>query len=206
MASNRSDHDAASADADRHARSETEEPDSGPFEGDLVEVQGESERFDEDAVLEEILDVVEDDPPVEGSDLATAISQRDEYLEALQRVKAEFDNFRKRTEKERRQTVERAAESLVFKLLPVLDACQAALAQGASDVEPIAKVLAEILQKEGLEPTGAAGEEFDPSVHEAVMQEPAEDDAERDHVAEVLRTGYKWKGSVLRTAMVKVWG
>ncbi len=159
---------------------------------------------DEDELVAELVADAEGDPPVADADLATAVAQRDEYLEALQRVKAEFDNFRKRTERQRAETVARAAEDLAFRLLPVLDACDAAIAQGASDVEPIAKVLFETLEKGGLERIGAVGDPFDPTVHEAVLQEPGDDDEQT--VAEVLRGGFTWKGAVLRTAMVKVRG
>ncbi len=160
---------------------------------------------DEDELVAELVEEAEGDPPVDDADLATAVAQRDEYLEALQRVKAEFDNFRKRTDKQRAEFVARAAEDVVFRLLPVLDACDAAIAHGAADVEPIAKVLFETLGKEGLERLGAAGDPFDPMVHEAVLQEPGDGDEEQT-IAEVLRGGYLWKGAVLRTAMVKVRG
>lgn len=159
---------------------------------------------DEDELVAELVEVVEDDPPAADADLATALAQRDEYLEALQRVKAEFDNFRKRTEKQRAEFVARAAEDVVFRMLPVLDACDAAIAQGAADVEPIAKVLFETLGKEGLERLGAAGDPFDPMLHEAVLQEDG--DGDEQTIAEVLRGGFRWKGAVLRTAMVKVRG
>jgi hypothetical protein len=87
---------------------------------------------DEDAVVDELTHVVDDDPPVRAdeADLATALAQRDEYLDALQRVKAEFDNFRKRTERQRADLVARAAEDLARSLLPVLDACEAARRRG----------------------------------------------------------------------------
>ena len=130
--------------------------------------------------------------------------ERDEYRDALQRVKAEFDNYRKRTAKEAGETRERAAESLVRQLLPVLDACDAALLHDATDVGPISKMLLENLAKEGLEPMVAEGQVFDPEFHEAVMHEPG--DGGDAIVSESLRTGYLWKGRVLRPAMVKVRG
>jgi len=130
--------------------------------------------------------------------------ERDEYRDALQRVKAEFDNYRKRTAKEAGETRDRAAESLVRQLLPVLDACDAALLHDATDVGPISKMLLENLAKEGLEPMVADGQVFDPEFHEAVMHEPG--DGGDAVVSESLRTGYLWKGRVLRPAMVKVRG
>ena len=75
---------------------------------------------------------------------------------------------------------------------------------GAADVEPIAKMLAELLEREGLNRLAPAGDPFDPNLHDAVMHEPGE--GGEAVVVETLRTGYEWKGRVLRPAMVKVRG
>ena len=112
------------------------------------------------------------DGTVGRSDLA---AERDEYLEALQRVQAEFDNFKKRTARERSELTERAHAQLADRLLPVVDACEAAISHGASDVEPIYKTLLDVLEKEGLERMNAEGEPFDPTLHEAVMHEPGDE-------------------------------
>ncbi len=133
-----------------------------------------------------------------------AAAERDEYREALQRLKAEFDNFRKRTAKETVETRQRASEALVIELLPVLDACDAAVVHDATDVGPISKMLLETLEKQGLEPMVVEGQTFDPLLHEAVLHEPG--DGGEAVVIESLRTGYLWKGRVLRPAMVKVKG
>jgi len=138
------------------------------------------------------------------ADLTSVVAERDEYLEALLRVKAEFDNSRKRWTRERDELVGKASANLANHLLPVLDACEAALGQGSTEVEPIARTLLEILEKEGLERMAAEGEPFDPHLHEAVMHEPGDDG--EPVVAEILRTGYAWKGVVLRPAMVRVRG
>jgi molecular chaperone GrpE len=169
------------------------------------------DRLDEDAILEAEA-VAEGDPSdpemqafVDGtvgrSDLA---AERDEYLDALQRVQAEFDNFKKRTARERTELTQRAHAQLADRLLPVLDACDAAISHGASDVEPIYKSLLDVLEKEGLERMTPEGEPFDPTRHEAVMHEPG--DGNDPVVIEAMRTGYSWKGQVLRPAMVKVRG
>ena len=145
------------------------------------------------------------DDVVAGIDSATAVeAERDEYRDALQRVKAEFDNYRKRTAKEAGETRDRAAEALVRQLLPVLDACDAALLHDATDVGPISKMLLENLAKEGLAPMIPEGQPFDPELHEAVLHEAG--DGGEAVVTESLRTGYLWKGRVLRPAMVKVRG
>ena len=160
------------------------------------------------ATIEEAFLVDGPDGPedvVAGIDSATAVeAERDEYRDALQRVKAEFDNYRKRTAKEAGETRDRAAEALVRQLLPVLDACDAALLHDATDVGPISKMLLENLAKEGLEPMIPEGEPFDPELHEAVLHEAG--DGGEAVVTESLRTGYLWKGRVLRPAMVKVRG
>jgi molecular chaperone GrpE len=155
------------------------------------------------ATIEEAFLVDGDDDLVTGADDSIE-AERDEYRDALQRVKAEFDNFRKRTAKEAVETRERAAESLVRQLLPVLDACDAALLHESVDVGPISKMLLESLQREGLEPMIPEGQLFDPERHEAVLHEPG--DEGESIVVESLRTGYLWKGRVLRPAMVKVKG
>ena len=143
-----------------------------------------------------------EEPFVDGtvgrSDLA---AERDEYLEALQRVKAEFDNYRKRVERERTSIGDRAEERLVGELLPVLDACDAAVAHDLEGVEAIRSALVDALAKQGLEVMECEGKPFDPTLHDAVMSE--EGDGEQV-VLEVLRKGYTWRGRVVRPAMVKV--
>ena len=157
------------------------------------------------ATIEEAFLVEGDDVEVvEDVAVTSAERERDEYRDTLQRMKAEFDNYRKRTAKEAGETRERAAAALVTQLLPVLDACDAAVLHDATDVGPISKMLLETLAKEGLEPMIPEGEPFDPELHEAVMHEPG--DGGESVVTESLRTGYLWKGRVLRPAMVKVRG
>lgn len=137
-------------------------------------------------------------------DVAALIAERDEFRDTLLRVKAEFDNHRKRVARDDIEKREQAGAVLAEKLLVVLDACDAAIAHGAADVEPIAKMLGELLEREGLEWVMPAGEPFDPNQHEAVMHEPG--DGGEPVVLETLRIGYRWKGRVLRPAMVKVQG
>lgn len=136
--------------------------------------------------------------------LESVTAERDSHLTDLQRITAEFSNFRRQASKRQSDTIEHAASGLVAKLLPVLDACDAALLQGAVDVEPIQMALLDTLRKEGLEVLNEAGEVFDPERHEAVMHEDGDND--EPAVAEVMRTGYVWNGRVLRPAMVRVMG
>ena len=146
-----------------------------------------------------------DDQPV---DLAEVVAERDAYLGDLQRVTAEFANFRRQTERRNAETVARAASRLAGALLPVLDACAAAASQGVEGIDAVHAQLLGVLSGEGLTVLGAVDEPFDPGRHEAVMAEESNDDdgAAAPVVAEVLRTGYAWKGRVLRAAMVKVRG
>lgn len=132
-------------------------------------------------------------------------SERDSYLSDLQRVQAEFDNFRRQVQKRQSDLTELAAVGIVEKLLPVLDACEAAIQQGAVDVQPIQSSLLETLQASGLEIVGAEGEDFNPDHHEAVSHEPSED-TETSIVHEVMRSGYTWNGRTIRPAMVRVKG
>jgi molecular chaperone GrpE len=155
-------------------------------------------QADESASPADEVIVVDDDP------VRAAQGERDEYRDALQRLKAEFDNYRKRTAKAEAETRERASEALVVSLLPVLDACDAAIVHDAADVGPISKMLLETLEKQGLEAMVVEGQPFDPVMHEAVLHEPG--DGGESVVTESMRTGYVWKGRVLRPAMVKVKG
>ena len=137
-------------------------------------------------------------------DVAELVAERDEFRDTMLRVKAEFDNHRKRVAREQEELRERANENLAEKLLVVLDACEAAIGHGSTDVEPIAKMLSDLLGNEGLVRLTPADEPFDPNQHDAVMHE--EGDGGEPIVIETLRTGYQWKTRVLRPAMVKVKG
>ncbi len=158
---------------------------------------------------------VADDPT-----LAALATQRDEYLDALRRLQADFENYKKRVLKQQTEHLERAAEALVVKLLPVLDALDLAVAHAGDSPEgkvvaPIASSLVDVLEKEGLERIDPRGQPFDPTQHDAVMHEPQEaGEGPEKHeggggepqVSDVMRAGYRWKGRVLRPAMVKVKG
>lgn len=131
------------------------------------------------------------------------IAERDDYLDQLQRAKAEFANARRRLDERAAVQKAQAAAGLVEKLLPVLDSCEIALGQGVEDIRPIRDALVEVLTSQGLERLEPAGEPFDPEQHEAVMYEAGEGE---QTVVETLRTGYRWNDRVLRAAMVKVQG
>ncbi|MBT5757872.1 MAG: nucleotide exchange factor GrpE, partial [Acidimicrobiaceae bacterium] len=131
------------------------------------------------------------------------IAERDDFLDQLQRAKAEFANARRRSDERAEMQRAQAAASLVERLLPVLDSCEAALGQGIEEIRPVSDALFEVLSSQGLERVDAAGEPFDPELHEAVLYEEGEGE---QVVVETLRTGYRWNDRVLRAAMVKVQG
>jgi molecular chaperone GrpE len=131
------------------------------------------------------------------------IAERDDYLDQLQRSKAEFANARRRSDERLEVQRAQAAANLVERLLPVLDSCEIALGQGIEEIRPISEALFDVLSGQGLERVDAVGEPFDPELHEAVVYEEGEGE---QVVIETMRTGYRWKDRVLRAPMVKVQG
>ena len=145
-----------------------------------------------------------------GEDLAEVRRQRDDHYQRLLRTTAEFDNYRKRTDRERRDLAEYGATDLLTDLLPVVDDLERALAADTTDaevyrrgVEIIRKQLMDLLERRGVTPIEALGADFDPNLHQAVTQEAS--DTHRDgEVIEELRRGYTMRDRLLRAAMVKV--
>jgi len=144
------------------------------------------------------------------SRLAEAEAKRDEFLDLLQRTKADFENYRKRAARDQERLVAHAHERLVRELLPVLDDLErtleaaerheeAALVDGVRLVE---RSLRKALEKEGLTEIETEGR-FDPHVHEAVLAQPV-DDAEQGAVLEVMQRGYRLGDKVVRPARVIV--
>ena len=181
----------------------------------------------DDVFVEEINEAVAEAPNdtvVDDLDdlLSAARRERDEYLDLSRRVQADFENYKKRVARQQTDNFERAAENLVTKVLPVLDAFDLARAHLDAGEELSAEgkalvagstLLADTLAREGLERVGAAGEAFDPTLHEAVDRVSGDDTADETAGApggpvidEVLRAGYRWKGRVIRPAMVRVRG
>ena len=151
--------------------------------------------------------------PVEPIDERTdAERERDDYLASLQRLQADFENYRKRVVRASEEAADRAAGSIVASLLPVLDALDLATAHFATidgdEGDALAQarlLLLSTLAKEGLERIDAVAVAFDPTVHDAVVHVEGDEDVDQ-HVDEVLRAGYRWRGGVLRPAMVRVKG
>ena len=129
-------------------------------------------------------------------------SERNDYLDQLLRTRADFDNYRKRIVKQQSEHELRAAEALVEKLLEPMDTLDLAVTHGQG-FEQARDMLVNVLSKEGLERIDPVGKPFDPNEADAVAHEDGDGGPV---VAEVLRPGYRWKGRVIRPAMVKVKG
>ncbi|MGZ6910277.1 MAG: nucleotide exchange factor GrpE [Acidimicrobiia bacterium] len=142
-------------------------------------------------------------------DLDKLLGERDQMRALAQQIQADFENYRKQAMKRETAIVERASESLVEQLLPVLDSFDAAMSQLGPDVDPgvrkgvelVFAQLVGVLEHAGLQRIESDGQPFDPTEHEAVLHEDGEGEPV---VAETMRAGYRLKGRVLRPAMVKV--
>jgi molecular chaperone GrpE len=198
--------------------------------GDVAGAAGDDSTVD----VGPAVDAPSDDPadgPAGESALDAARRERDEYLDMVRRVQADFENYKKRMLRQQTDQLERAAENLVAKLLPALDALDLArvhLGEGAAaspDTRSLLQasaLLVDTLTKEGLDRIDDDGVPFDPTTHDAVEHAAAGDAGAGDDddgsgagevaspagpvVAEVLRPGYRWKGRVIRPAMVRVLG
>jgi molecular chaperone GrpE len=135
--------------------------------------------------------------------------ERDALQDRLLRTAAEFDNYRKRMDRDRRDLADYTAGEAIKDLLPIIDNLERALQASAQDdplrkgVELIHKQMLEMLRKRGVTPIEALGADFDPNVHEAVTQEESAQHREGE-VMEELQRGYKVGDRLLRPAMVKV--
>ncbi len=163
----------------------------------------------QDAVETSEVDVSTDLPAEPEDELTVVTRQRDDYLDALQRLKAEFDNYRKRAARDQSDLAARASERLVKALLPVLDDLERAV-EAASSHEPavledgvrlVHRSLEDALLKEGLVEVETEGA-FDPHTQEALLSQPSE--AEEGTVIQVLQKGYRLGDRVVRPARVIV--
>jgi len=170
----------------------------------LTEVEGTAEE----GVASTDAEPSSDEPSADGS--SDGVETR-ELREHLQRLQAEFDNYRKRVLREQTMAVEMAAEPVMRRLLEVLDDFELALMHAGDDVDPerllkgvelVYAKLVDALQGEGLERIPAEGAPFDPELHEALMQ--TGEGSGEPHVAEVFRQGYALRGRVIRPAGVRV--
>ena len=151
-----------------------------------------------------------------GTDTETAVAtlerQRDEFKDLLLRKSAEFENYRKRTDRERASFIENAAAGILEELLPLVDDLERALKADAGSegsdayrrgVELIHRQLTDLIRKRGVKPIEAVGVDFDPNYHQAVAHEPVEGRREGE-IVEEFRRGYMLGDRLLRPSMVKV--
>jgi molecular chaperone GrpE len=167
--------------------------------GDPTNLQRAVEDTEEPGVAEEGLAALSEE-------LEATRRERDEYLDTLRRLKAEFENSRKRQERERARILETASERLVVELLPILDNLDRALeAEGDihEGVRAIRDQLVSALGKEGLLPVASDGQHFDPNVHEAVLSQPTEEH-EEGTILQTFQRGYLLNGKPIRPAKVVV--
>jgi molecular chaperone GrpE len=165
------------------------------------------DRVEQQAEQAEQPEQLQETPEVDP--LAAAVAERDEYLDALKRLKAEFDNYRKRVAREEAVLAARASERLVRELVPVLDDLERALEFAAAHEEAeleegvrlVHRSLAGALVKEGLSEIETDGA-FDPHTQEALLSQPSE--AEEGTVIQVLQKGYRLGDRVLRPARVVI--
>ncbi|WP_330407988.1 nucleotide exchange factor GrpE [Vallitalea guaymasensis] len=176
----------------------------------------EVEEKDSEENLEEVEDVKLEEDSTGENDMNKKLKQKEkevnEYVDKLQRTMAEFDNFRKRTIKEKSMMYENGAKETLEKLLPIVDNFERALDSISEEqkelpftqgVEMIFKQLMSALNELGVEEIKAEGNEFDPNFHHAVTH--ADDESLGENiVAEVFQKGYMYNDSVLRHSMVKV--
>jgi molecular chaperone GrpE len=184
-----------------------EEAEGSPVDPASLE-NGESPGAPEDPEVEPATegDLEWDEATVLSGELEATRRERDQYLDALQRLKAEFENSRKRQERERVRVLSMASERLVQELLPVLDNLDRALEAGGDireGVQATRDQLAEVLGDEGLLPVASDGQLFDPNVHEAVMGQVS-DEHEEGTIIQTFQRGYLLNGKPIRTAKVVV--
>jgi molecular chaperone GrpE len=164
---------------------------SGLGDGDVADV----DEADVDGA------VSDDDLAASIFDIAALIAERDAMKELAMRVQADFENYRRRMASQHAAEVDRATGRLAEALLPVLDAAEAAYIQHPEEIGPLLNVLLGELRKQGLETLDIEDQPFDPEVADAVAHEAG--DGHEVVVAEVLRSGYRWRGKTLRPAMVR---
>jgi molecular chaperone GrpE len=194
-------------DEPRQEEGAVEEAEGSPVDPASLE-NGESPGAPEDIDVEPATeeDLEWDEATVLSEELEAARRERDQYLDALQRLKAEFENSRKRQERERVRVLSMASESLVQELLPVLDNLDRALEAGGDireGVQATRDQLADVLGDEGLLPVASDGQPFDPNVHEAVMSQVSEEH-EEGTIIQTFQRGYLLNGKPIRTAKVVV--
>ena len=175
------------------------------MDGDMVDPPDKADGVDghaeSDDVTDDGFDAIVGEIDYSDVDVPALLAEREEYKGIAQRVQADFENYRKRSAAQSLAEADRASGRLAEALLPVLDAAEAAFLRHPEEVGPLLNQMLVELKKHGLEIVDLEGQPFDPELAEAVAHEPG--DGGEPVVLDVLRSGYTWKGKVLRPAMVK---
>lgn len=184
----------------------------GKDEDSMADKGPESEKSILDEGILDDKDMTLPENPTLEAELIKAKAKAEEHYGQLQRLQADFDNYRKRTQKEKTEIIKYASERLVGELLPVLDNFDRAISAAKDNpdftsfsqgVEMILRQMQTALSKEGLKVMDAVGQPFDPNLHDAVLR-VASDEHPENTVVEELQKGYYLKEKVLRPCMVKV--
>ena len=207
---NKRDPDGVGEDGTPQGEEPVEEAQGSPEDPGTPQAPDAPEDFEDATTAEHLLTeepgVAEEELAALSEELESARQERDQYLDALRRLKAEFENSRKRQERERERVYLMAAERLVQELLPVLDNLDRALEAGGDIREGVLATrnqLADVLGNEGLLPVASDGQPFDPNVHEAVMGRPSEEH-EEGTILQTFERGYLLNGKPIRPAKVVV--
>ncbi|GAE91136.1 heat shock protein GrpE [Gracilibacillus boraciitolerans JCM 21714] len=171
-----------------------------------------TEEIVNDAEQELVTEEEKEEQQSDNKEVQQLKDENDELQNRLLRVQAEYDNFRKRTKKEKEADLKYKSQSIVTELLPVLDNFERALqveiedkaAKGVVEgLEIVYRQLKTVLESEGVEAIETDGQIFDPTLHQAVIQ-VEEEGYESNQIVETMQKGYQLKGRVIRPAMVKV--
>jgi len=187
--------------------------------GEVNSLQENEEMTAEEQSVDAVTDTEEapaegvvEDVPAEENKTAALEAEVQEKNDRILRLQADFENFRRRTAKEKEELAAVITQNLLTDLLPLLDNFERAMAVEQTDVEAFQKgvemiftQLREVMEKHGLEHIDAEGQPFDPNVHQAVMR-VENPDVEDGTITQVLQKGYQAKGRVIRPAMVQVAG
>lgn len=171
---------------------------SGYGDGDVADVDPDAGDPATDAVEGDIAALAE---LADEIDVAAVLAERDQFKDLAMRVQADFENYRKRAATQAAADTDRATGRLAEALLPVLDAAESAYLAHPDEVGPLLNLMLAELKKHGLEALDLVDAPFDPEVAEAVAHQPGQ--GGQPVVAEVLRSGYTWRGRTLRAAMVR---
>jgi molecular chaperone GrpE len=182
------------------------EPQGSISDPDFGEPNENFEPAEEEGLAEEESVTPEEELTILAAELDDVRQERDRYLDSLMRLKAEFDNSRKRQQREKERILLSASEKLVTELLPVLDNLDRALEVDGDvrdGVRATRDQFVDVLGREGLLPVDSDGQAFDPNVHEAVMGQPS-DEHQEGTILQTFQRGYVLNGRPIRTAKVVV--